>query len=99
MTVTLIPEERARGRRLARANASRSVAVLMSLLVFGACTAGGGTAPASTRPLVTAAPSTSFASPGAAAADLTIFGAASLGKALEQVKSAYESANPGSTLA
>jgi ABC-type molybdate transport system substrate-binding protein len=37
-------------------------------------------------------------SPSPVAADLTIFGAASLSKVLEQVKTAYETANPGSAL-
>jgi molybdate transport system substrate-binding protein len=43
-------------------------------------------------------PSPSAPSASIAAADLTVFGAASLGKVLEQVKSAYEAANPGSTM-
>jgi molybdate transport system substrate-binding protein len=47
-------------------------------------------------------PASSSAEPGSAsgvsAADLTIFGAASLKGALEQAKVAYESANPGTTL-
>jgi molybdate transport system substrate-binding protein len=68
------------------------VSVLVSALVFAACTSGAGSMPASNIPSPSA-PSASIA-----AADLTVFGAASLGKVLEQVKSAYEAANPGSTL-
>jgi molybdate transport system substrate-binding protein len=67
---------------------------LLGTLVVAACT---GSATSSTAPSETVAASSSSVAPSAAA-DLTIFGAASLGNALEQVKSAYEAANPGSTI-
>ncbi len=51
--------------------------------------------PSPHRPRPSEAPS---AAPSAAAVDLTIFGAASLAKVLDEVKTAYEAANPGSTL-
>ena len=56
------------------------------ILVLAACSSGGAsTAPASTAP-------------SAAAANLTIYGAASLKGALDAAKTAYEAANPGVTL-
>ena len=64
------------------------VAVLALLLV--ACSGGGS---GSTAP--STAPSDA---PSAAAADLTIFGAASLAKVLQEVKTAYEAAVPDATL-
>jgi molybdate transport system substrate-binding protein len=55
------------------------------VLVLAACSGGGGSASATPVPSVTPV-------------ELTVFGAASLKTALEQVKPAYEAANPGTTL-
>jgi len=72
---------------------------LISTLVVAACSSGGaGAPPSATTPSATSAGSPSATSPSPVAADLTIFGAASLSKVLEQVKTAYETANPGSAL-
>jgi molybdate transport system substrate-binding protein len=76
-------------------------AIVISLLavVLAACSNPGASPAASTA--VSAAPPTAAPSASAtpaAAADLTIFGAASLKGALEQAKAAYEAANPGTTL-
>jgi molybdate transport system substrate-binding protein len=90
--------------RFARARASRSMVAsvstaLISTLVVAACSSGGaGAPPSATTPPATSAGSPSATSPSPVAADLTIFGAASLSKVLEQVKTAYETANPGSAL-
>ena len=80
----------------------RLVLSTLVALVVAACSSGGGTTP-SRAPASAAAPtapaSPSPGSPGtAAAADLEVYAAASLKKALEQVTSVYESANPGTTL-
>ncbi len=55
------------------------------VLLLAACSASGGSA--------TAPPA-----PSAASVELTVFGAASLKSALEQVKPVYEAANPGTTV-
>jgi molybdate transport system substrate-binding protein len=75
---------------------ARRLIALVGTLVLAACTTGGG-ATSSTPPETVEASSSSVAT-SAAPADLTIFGAASLGKALEQIKSTYETANPGSRI-
>ncbi|HEY6570058.1 MAG TPA: hypothetical protein VIZ22_07205, partial [Candidatus Limnocylindrales bacterium] len=63
-------------------------AVLVGLVV-AACSSGGATpAPSAAAP----------ASPVAGGTELTIYGAASLKGALEKAKTAYEPANPGTTL-
>jgi molybdate transport system substrate-binding protein len=74
-----------------------SLAALVSvlLLVLAACSNGGASPTASTP--ASAAP-TGAASPSAAPAALTIYGAASLKGALDTVKTAYKTANPGTTL-
>ena len=82
---------------------SRHPALIGSLLlVLAACSSGTGT---SLGPSTTAAAAPSVApsvveSPSArpAPAALTIYGAASLKGALDRVKTAYEAANPGTTL-
>ena len=83
----------------------RSGAVaLVSVLLFGlaACTNGGASPTASTA--LSAAPSTAppaaapSAAPAAAPAALTIYGAASLKGVLDKVKTAYGTADPGTTL-
>ena len=68
------------------------------LLALAACSSGATSAPAgsSVAPSSTA-PSVAAGSP-AAPASLTIYGAASLKGALDKVKAAYETANPGTTL-
>ncbi len=79
---------------------SRSaVSLSLVLFVMAACSSGG----ASSAPSVpasaaapTAAPASAATSPSAA--DLTILGAASLKKVLDQAKTAYEAANPGTKL-
>ena len=82
---------------------SRSTALLGSLLlVLAACSSGTGassSASSSVAPQPSPSPS-SAASPSTppAPAALTIYGAASLKGALEKAKTAYEAANPGSTL-
>lgn len=62
-----------------------SVVLAVMLFLVAACTSGGGAASPS-------------ATPSVAAADLTIFGAASLAKVLDDVKLAYEASVPGSTV-
>src|SRR6476660_4075513 len=59
----------------------------------GASTAAPSTAPSSAAAATSAAPPS-----GAAAADLEIYGAASLKAALAKVKETYEAANPGTKL-
>ena len=82
---------------------SRSTALLGSLLlVLAACSSGTGASSSgasSVAPQPSPSPS-SAASPSTppAPAALTIYGAASLKGALEKAKTAYEAANPGSTL-
>ena len=72
------------------------LAVVLSVLLFvlAACSNGGASPTASTS--TSAAPTT--ATSAAAPAALTIYGAASLKGALDKVKTAYETANPGTTL-
>ena len=79
-----------------RSGAVALVSVL--LVVLAACSNGGASPTASTA--LSAAPSmaTSAAAPSAATAALTIYGAASLKGVLEKVKTAYETANRGTTL-
>ena len=68
--------------------------VVMALL-FAACSGGGGASPA---PIVAPSVAPSKAPSTAVGAPLTIFGAASLAKVLDEVKTAYEAAVPGSSL-
>ena len=78
---------------------SRLVIVLSILaLVLAACSGAGASPSASAAP--SAAPSTaaSTAPSTAAGGELTIYGAASLKGALDKAKTAYEAANPGTTL-
>ena len=79
-----------------RSGAVALVSVL--LVVLAACSNGGASPTASTA--LSAAPSmaTSAAAPSATPAALTIYGAASLKGVLEKVKTAYETANRGTTL-
>ena len=79
-----------------RSRASALVSVL--LFVLAACTNGGASPTAGTA--LSAAPSTatSAAAPSTAPAALTIYGAASLKGVLDKAKTAYETANHGTTL-
>ena len=79
-----------------RSGAAALVSVL--LFVLAACTNGGASPTASTALSTTPSTATSAAAPSAAPAALTIYGAASLKGVLDKVKTAYETANPGSTL-
>jgi molybdate transport system substrate-binding protein len=77
-----------------KARFAASIAALA--LVIGGCSGGGATpVPGTAAPAATPA----AASPATAApAGLTIYGAASLKSALARAKTAYEAANPGTTL-
>jgi len=70
--------------------------IVLVALVVAACSSSGGATPSA------AAPSAASVAPPApaagAAGGLTIFGAASLKGALDKAKTAYEAANPGTTL-
>ena len=78
--------------------------ILLSVLAVAACTSTGGGSAGVSSPSVAApslAPSegpSSSAAPSAEPAELTIFLAASLTGVLEEAKTAYEAANPGTTL-
>jgi molybdate transport system substrate-binding protein len=82
-----------RGRPTARI--SRLAAVIAVLLLVLAACSTGASSPA-TSAASSAGPSTAATS--AAPAALTIYGAASLKRVLDQVKAAYETAYPGSKL-
>jgi molybdate transport system substrate-binding protein len=76
---------------------SRLAAVVSGLLLIAACSNGGASPTASIS--ASAAPTTAPSSPPPAPpAALTIYGAASLKGVLDKVKTAYETANPGTTL-
>jgi molybdate transport system substrate-binding protein len=78
---------------------SRALAVLSVLLfVLAACTNGGASPTATTALSAAQSTATSAAAPSAAPAALTIYGAASLKGVLDKVKTAYETANPGTAL-
>ena len=74
------------------------LAALVSVLLFvlAACSNGGASPTTSTG--ASAAPTTAAAASSAPPAALTIYGAASLKGVLDKVKTAYETANPGTTL-
>jgi molybdate transport system substrate-binding protein len=75
------------------------LAVVVLALAAGACSGSGASSapnPASTPgPTVTAS---TAASPAASGGELTIYAAASLKAALDEVKATYEATNPGTTL-
>lgn len=82
----------------------RAVLALLIVVLAVACSSAGGTSPS---PSATAAPPSQPAgsasaeaskAPSVTPAALTIFGASSLKGALADVKTAYETANPGTTL-
>jgi len=80
----------------------RLLVVITTLaFVLSACSSSGSSPSASTAPVAspTAAASVAgSAAPSAAAADLTIYAASSLKAAMDKAKTAYEAANPGTTL-
>jgi molybdate transport system substrate-binding protein len=74
---------------------SRLIATLAVVAVaLAACTSAVG----SPSPTASGVPAAATPAGSAASVDLTIYGAASLKKALAAVKAAYEAANPGTTL-
>jgi molybdate transport system substrate-binding protein len=75
------------------------LAALVSVVLFvlSACS-NGGASPAATIAPSTAPSAATSTAPSAAPATLTIYGAASLKGVLDNVKTAYETANPGTTL-
>ncbi len=78
---------------------SRAVALVSVLLfVLAACSNGGASPTATTTPSTAPSTATSAAVPSAAPAALTIYGAASLKGVLDKARTAYETANPGTTL-
>jgi molybdate transport system substrate-binding protein len=79
-----------------RSGAAALISVL--LFVLAACTNGGASPTASTALSTAPSTATSSAAPSAAPAALTIYGAASLKGVLDNVKTTYETANPGTTL-
>jgi len=73
---------------------SRTAALTTAaLFVVAACSGGGASQAASTAPATA-----SSGTPSSAAAALTIYGAASLSGVLDKIKTAYETANPGTKL-
>jgi len=74
------------------------VAVVVASLVACSGSSGASTAAPSTAASSAAATSSAAPASGVAAADLEIYGAASLKAVLANVKEAYEAANPGTTL-
>ena len=76
----------------------RLISLATIALLVAACSSSGSASPSVAAPSPTAVPSTASTAPSAAAANLTIYGAASLKAALADMKAAYETANPGSTL-
>jgi len=73
------------------------IALVAVALLATACSSTGSS-PSAVPASPTTAPGTASTAPSAAAANLTIYGAASLKAALADMKAAYETANPGSTL-
>jgi molybdate transport system substrate-binding protein len=79
---------------------SRPVLPVLAIVALAGC-AGGGASPSPSAAPATpsaAAGESASAAPSTESAALTIFGAASLAKVLEEVKTAYEAAHPGATL-
>ncbi len=79
---------------------SRLVVALSGLaLLLAACSGSGSSAaPSAAAPSPAASTAASGPAPAASGGELTILAAASLKGALEQAKTAYEAANPGTTL-
>ena len=77
----------------------RSVLLLVALAwLVVACSGAATAAPTAATPTAAASDAASTGPSVAARAPLTVFGAASLKGALDQMKTAWEAANPGSTL-
>jgi len=76
------------------------LAVLLPVLLFvlAACSSPGVSPSASAAPSLPTTAASASAAPSAGSAALTIYGAASLKGVLDKVKTAYETANPGTTL-
>lgn len=77
-----------------RLGSSLAVIVLVLVLVLGACSSGATTAPITSSPPATPG----VAGSAGPAANLTIYGAASLKGALDTAKATYEAANAGRSL-
>ena len=75
-----------------------SLVALAVVAVVGCSSGAASSAPATTGSPSTASSAPASVAPSSTAAELTIFAAASLAKALDEAKVAYETANPGSTL-
>ncbi len=78
--------------------ARRPVVVTTLVLILAACSPAAVTLPSASAAATTTAGASLAPTPPAGSTDLTIFGAASLRNVLEQVKVAYETAHPGTTL-
>jgi molybdate transport system substrate-binding protein len=74
-----------------------AISLLVLALVLAACESGTSGLPGGATGTAPTA-STDLSGPSAAPAALTIYGAASLKGALDKAKTAYETANPGTTL-
>ncbi len=77
---------------------TRLILPVLAIVALVACTSAGGSSAPSASTSGPASASPASVAPSAEPVELTIFGAASLAKALEQVKTAYEAANSGTTL-
>jgi len=77
---------------------SRPAGLVAVLVIAIAACSNGGASPAASIPVSAAPTAATSATPSAAPAALTIYGAASLQGVLAKVKTAYETANPGTTL-
>jgi molybdate transport system substrate-binding protein len=77
---------------------TRLILAILAIVALAACTSAGGSSAPSASPSGPASASPASVAPSAEPVELTIFGAASLAKALEQVKAAYEAADSGTTV-
>jgi molybdate transport system substrate-binding protein len=77
---------------------SRRAGLIAVLVMAMAACSNGGASPVATTPGSTAPTTATSVAPSAAPAALTIYGAASLQGVLAKVKTAYEAAEPGTTL-
>jgi molybdate transport system substrate-binding protein len=77
---------------------SRPAGLVAVLVIAIAACSNGGASPAASTPVSAAPTAATSAAPSAGPAALTIYGAASLQGVLAKVKTAYETANPGTTL-
>src|SRR6188508_656008 len=75
------------------------IALSLLVLLLAACSGSGSSAaPSAAAPSPAASTAASGPASAASGGELTILAAASLKGALEQAKTAYEAANPGTTL-